>query len=52
MEPIEIAAALIFLGSIFLVNTGWIDSVLAAWSGEAFFDPGACTRGLYLRGVE
>ena len=33
-------------------NPSEIDSVLAAWSGEAFFDPGACTRGLYLRGVE
>ena len=33
-------------------NPSEIDSVLSAWSGEAFFDPGACTRGLYLRGVE
>lgn len=33
-------------------NPAEIDSVLAAWSGEAAFDPGACTRGLYLRGVE
>ena len=33
-------------------NPSEIDGVLSAWSGEAFFDPGACTRGLYLRGVE
>ncbi len=33
-------------------NTAEIDGVLAACHGEAFFDPGACTRGLYLRGVE
>lgn len=33
-------------------NPAEIDSVIAAWSGEAVFDPGACTRGLYLRGVE
>ena len=33
-------------------NPAEIDGVLAAWRGEAHFDPGACTRGLYLRGVE
>src|SRR5512136_176883 len=33
MDIIQIAAALIFLGSIFLVITGWIDSVLAALTG-------------------
>ena len=33
-------------------NPAEIDGVLAAWRGEAQFDPGACTRGLYLRGVE
>lgn len=34
-------------------NAAELDSVLAAWQGErTAFDPGACTRGLYLRGVE
>ena len=33
-------------------NTGEVNSVLSAWSGGAVFDPGSCTRGLYLRGVE
>ena len=34
-------------------NPTEIDSVLTAWqTGHANFDPGACTRGLYLRGVE
>jgi len=33
-------------------NTVEIDSVLAAWQGEALFDPGSYTRGLYSRGVE
>ncbi len=33
-------------------NTGEVNGVLSAWSGNAVFDPGACTRGLYLRGVE
>ncbi|MBQ7871028.1 MAG: U32 family peptidase [Oscillospiraceae bacterium] len=33
-------------------NAAEIDGVLAAWKGDGFFDPGACTRGLYLRGVE
>ncbi|MBP3413103.1 MAG: U32 family peptidase [Oscillospiraceae bacterium] len=33
-------------------NPTEVDGVLAGWHGEAFFDPGACTRGLYLRGVE
>lgn len=33
-------------------NAAEIDGVLAAWRGEAHFEPGGCTRGLYLRGVE
>ena len=33
-------------------NGAEIDSVLGAWSGKDSFDPGGCTRGLYLRGVE
>lgn len=33
-------------------NGAEIDSVLAAWNDRGVFDPGACTRGLYLRGVE
>ena len=33
-------------------NAAEIDGVLAAYRGEGRFDPGACTRGLYLRGVE
>lgn len=33
-------------------NGAEIDSVLSAWNDKASFDPGACTRGLYLRGVE
>ena len=33
-------------------NTGEVNSVLSAWTQGASFDPGACTRGLYLRGVE
>ena len=33
-------------------NPAEIDGILAAWTGKAHFDPGACTRGLYLRGVE
>ena len=33
-------------------NFAQIDAVLSAWQGNASFDPGACTRGLYLRGVE
>ena len=33
-------------------NTSEIDNVLSAWEGKAFFEPGSCTRGLYLRGVE
>ena len=33
-------------------NTGEVNGVLSAWQGGAAFDPGACTRGLYLRGVE
>ena len=33
-------------------NPREVDRVLAACSGGASFDPGSCTRGLYLRGVE
>ncbi len=33
-------------------NAVEVDGVLAAWQGEALFDPGSCTRGLYSRGVE
>ena len=33
-------------------NTAEIDGVLSAWRGEATFEPGGCTRGLYIRGVE
>ena len=33
-------------------NTGEVNGVLSAWQGGAAFEPGACTRGLYLRGVE
>ena len=33
MEPIQLIASIIFLGSIVLVITGWIDSVIAALLG-------------------
>lgn len=33
-------------------NSAEIDGVLTAWKSGGTFDPGACTRGLYLRGVE
>ena len=33
-------------------NPGEIDGVLAQWKENPFFEPGSCTRGLYLRGVE
>lgn len=33
-------------------NAAEIDGVLAAWHGEARFEPGSCTHGLYQRGVE
>lgn len=33
MDPIQVVASLIFLGSIILVITGWIDSVIAALLG-------------------
>ena len=33
-------------------NTAEIDGVLGAWQGDALFDPGSYTRGLYMRGVE
>ena len=33
-------------------NSKEVDRVLSAYQTSAPFDPGACTRGLYLRGVE
>ena len=33
-------------------NPREVDMVLAAYREPMAFDPGACTRGLYLRGVE
>ncbi len=33
-------------------NPGEIDGVLAQWRYDPHFEPGSCTRGLYLRGVE
>lgn len=33
MEPIQVISSLLFLGSILLVITGWIDSVIAAMLG-------------------
>ena len=33
-------------------NDREVDRVLSAYQASAVFDPGACTRGLYLRGVE
>ncbi len=33
-------------------NPAEIDGVLAQWKGNPHFEPGSCTRGLYLRGVE
>lgn len=33
-------------------NPREVDQVLRAWQSGGSFDPGACTRGLYLRGVE
>jgi len=33
-------------------NAKEVDSVLSAWQTPTPFDPGACTRGLYLRGLE
>lgn len=33
-------------------NPSEVDAVLSAWQGDAPFDSGKCTRGLYLRGVE
>ncbi|MBR4309366.1 MAG: U32 family peptidase [Oscillospiraceae bacterium] len=33
-------------------NPGEVDAVLSDWNGQARFDPGSYTRGLYLRGVE
>ena len=33
-------------------NAKEVDTVLSAWHNPPAFDPGACTRGLYLRGLE
>jgi putative protease len=33
-------------------NPQEVDQVLSACADPGVFDPGACTRGLYLRGVE
>ena len=33
-------------------NSREVDRVLSEYMNPAEFDPGACTRGLYLRGVE
>ena len=33
-------------------NAKEVDSVLSSWHNPGPFDPGACTRGLYLRGLE
>ena len=33
-------------------NPKEVDSVLAAWQNPGTFDPGSCTRGLYLRGLD
>ena len=33
-------------------NAVEIDGVLSAWRSGAPFEPGGCTRGLYLRAVE
>ena len=33
-------------------NPREVDQVLASWNNPTPFDPGACTRGLYLRGLE
>ena len=33
-------------------NPGEVDSILSQYEGFGVFDPGACTRGLYTRGVE
>ncbi len=33
-------------------NPREVDQVLASWNNPTPFDPGSCTRGLYLRGLE
>ena len=33
-------------------NSREVDQVLGAWNHPTAFDPGACTRGLYLRGLD
>ena len=33
-------------------NPREVDQVLSGWGHSVTFDPGACTRGLYLRGLE
>ena len=34
------------------LTPGEVDTVLASYQNPTPFDPGACTRGLYLRGLE
>lgn len=33
-------------------NPNEVNGVLSAWKNGGMFEPGACTRGLYLRGIE
>ena len=33
-------------------NANEVNGILQAWKSGGTFDPGACTRGLYLRGIE
>jgi len=33
-------------------NAGQVNTVLRAWREGSDMEPGVCTRGLYLRGVE
>ena len=33
-------------------NAGEVNAVLRAWKAGSAMEPGVCTRGLYLRGVE
>ena len=33
-------------------NSAEVDAALAQYLGAGDFDPGTCTRGLYVRGVE
>ena len=42
MESLQMLASIIFLGSIVLVITGWIDSVIAAMIGDHCDGPLRC----------